>query len=75
VIYNYLNNIILEFLIPDLKLVSSIALDSFLFRHEAENVKVFLPENIDLIFSIFTRFILPISMWFLVWLKLKEKQV
>ena len=75
ILFDYLNNFILALLIPDINLVSSIALDSFLFNHEAENVKVFLPANIDFASSIFTRFLLPVSMWFLVWLKLKEKQV
>ncbi|MFK7775816.1 MAG: hypothetical protein AB8F94_27080 [Saprospiraceae bacterium] len=75
ILFNYLNNLILEMLIPEVNLVSSIALDSFLFHHETENVTVFLPENIDLATAVFTKFLLPISMWFLVWLKLKEKQV
>lgn len=75
ILFDYLNNFILELLIIDANIVSSIALDSFLFHHETENITVSLPENIDLAFVIFTRFLLPISMWFLVWLKLKEKQV
>ena len=75
ILFNYLNNFILELLIPNVNLVSSVAMDSFLFHHEAENVTVFLPESIDLVSAIFTRFLLPVSMWFLVWLKLKEKQV
>jgi hypothetical protein len=75
VAFNYLNNMILEFLIPNIKVSSSIAFDSFQFTHQGENVKVFLPDSLDFICSVFIRLILPISMWFLVWLKLKEKQV
>jgi len=75
VAFNYLNNLILELLIPNMKVVSSIPFDSFQFVHQGENVQVFLPNWLDVIFSVFIRILLPILMWFLVWLKLKEKQV
>lgn len=73
--FNYLNNLMIELLIPNMKVVSSIPFDSFQFIHQGENVQVFLPSKIDQICSFFVRILLPILMWFLVWLKLKEKQV
>jgi len=75
VVFNYLNNMMLESLIPNMKVVSSIAFDSFQFVHQGENVKVFLPNNVDIVCSFFIRILLPVLIWFLVWLKLKEKQV
>ena len=75
VLFNYINSFILELLIPDMSVVSSIAFDSFLFRHQGENVKVLLPENVDSINSIFIRIILPVLIWITVGLKLKEKQI
>lgn len=73
--FNYLNNLILELLIPNMKVTSSIPFNSFQFLHQGENVQVFLPNEIGVICSVFVRILLPILMWFLVWLKLKEKQV
>lgn len=75
ILFNTLNNLILEFLIPEMSVVSSVAFDSFQFVHLGENIKVFLPEQAELIGAVFVRGILPISIWFIVWLKLKEKEV
>ena len=72
---NYCNNLILGFLISDETIVSSIPFDSFLFSNKGENVKVFLFEKADLFNSIFIRGIIPIAIWLLVWLKLKEKEI
>lgn len=75
VLLNYINGFILSTLIPDANIVSNIAFDSFLFSHHGENVKVFLSENIDFYSALFVRIILPVVIWFLVWLKLKEKEI
>jgi len=72
---NYINTMMIELLIPNMKVVSSIPFDSFQFSQYGENIKVFLPDHIDYLSTVFIRLILPIVMWFLVWLKLKEKQV
>ncbi|TVZ55006.1 hypothetical protein OD91_0247 [Lutibacter sp. Hel_I_33_5] len=72
---NYINTLILQSLIPEASIVSSTAFDSFLFRHEGENIKVSLFGSSDVISSVFVRFVIPISIWFTVWLKLKEKQI
>lgn len=75
IVFNSINTLMLEFLIPDMSVISSSAFDSFQFIHQGENIKVFLPEHADVISSIFVRGMLPVSIWFVVWLKLKEKQV
>ena len=75
VAFNYINTLMLKFLIPEANVVSSTAFDSFLFRHQGENLKVLLLGNSDVLSSIFVRVILPILIWFAVWLKLKEKQI
>lgn len=75
ILFNTLNNLILESLIPEMSVVSSAAFDSFQFMHQGENIKVFLPEQADFLSAVFVRGILPISIWFIVWLKLKEKEV
>ncbi|MDF1699085.1 MAG: hypothetical protein P1U56_24745 [Saprospiraceae bacterium] len=72
---NYLNNVILEILIPNMNVVSSIPFSSFQFVNNGENIHVFLPTHTDRITSIFVRLLLPITLWFLVWMKLKEKQI
>jgi hypothetical protein len=72
---NYLNGWLLSFLIPEATIVSTIAFDSFLFSHHGENVKVFLPDNINLYSALFVHAFLPIALWILVWLKLKEKEI
>lgn len=74
-VFNFINETMLGMLIPEAKIVSSITFDSFLFSHQGENIKVFLLEKQDLISSIFIRFMLPIAIWFLVWFKLKEKEI
>ena len=75
VILNYVNTLILEFLIPDAKIVSSITFDSFLFSHQGENVKVLLLGSSEVLSAIFVRAVLPIFIWVAVWLKLKEKEI
>ncbi|WP_394748949.1 hypothetical protein [Spongiimicrobium salis] len=75
IVFNYINTLLLEFLIPEVTIVSSLAFDNFQFTNLGENIKVFLPEQADLMSSIFVRAILPISIWSIVWLKLKEKEV
>ena len=73
--FNYINKIILQFLIPEAAIVSSTAFDSFLFSNEGENIKVSLLGDTNLLSSVFVRVILPLAIWFTVWLKLKEKQI
>ncbi len=73
--FNYINTVILEFLIPEISVVSSTAFDSFLFSHQGENIKVSLLKNTNTLSSIFVRVVLPVSIWFAVWLKLKEKEI
>lgn len=74
-LFNYINTTILEFLIPETTLISSVAFDSFLFSHQGENIKVLLTEKADIPSWIFVNVVLPISIWFAVWLKLKEKEI
>lgn len=74
-LFNYINLLLLNFLIPEISVVSSTAFDSFLFTHHGENIKVLLVEKADLFSSLFVRAVLPISIWFAVWLKLKEKEI
>ncbi|SDQ75291.1 hypothetical protein [Flagellimonas zhangzhouensis] len=75
IILNYLNGLLLSLLIPEANIVSSITFDSFLFSHHGENVKVFLSDHINFYSALFVRIILPIALWVLVWLKLKEKEI
>ena len=75
VVFNYINTQLLELLLPETKIVSSIAFDSFLFSHHGENIKVMLPNHVNTISSVFIRVLLPISIWFAVGFKLKEKEI
>lgn len=75
ILFNYINTLILEFLLPETSVVSCIAFDSFLFSHQGENVKVLLFEKADGLTSLFVRAVLPVSIWFAVGLKLKEKEI
>lgn len=75
IIFNYLNHLLLDLLLPEATIISSIAFDSFLFLNHGENLKVFLPEGADIFSAIFVHFILPVAVWYLVWLKLKEKEI
>jgi len=75
ILFNYLNMLILKFKIPEISVVSSIAFDNFLFSHQGENIRVSLFDHANLISSIFIKVVLPISIWFAVWLKLKEKEI
>ncbi|MDW3647624.1 MAG: hypothetical protein R8P61_11200 [Bacteroidia bacterium] len=72
---NFLNNTLLDILIPEVPVLSSILFDSFLFSHQGENIKVAMLGPVDLLSSLFVRLILPFSLWIAVWLKLKEKEV
>lgn len=73
--FNYINTLMLEVLIPEASVVSTIPFDSFLFSHQGENIKVFLFTEANMVSSLFVRVVLPISIWFAVWLKLKEKEI
>lgn len=75
VLFNYINQAILAFLMPSASIVSGISFDSFLFSHGGENIKVFLLESADLVTALFVRVILPVSLWFAVYLKLTEKEI
>lgn len=72
---NYVNNGLLSILIPEASVVSSLVFDSFLFSHQGENIKVMMSGSTDIISTLFVRLVMPLSLWFAVWLKLKEKQV
>ena len=72
---NFINNGMLALLMPGISILSSILLDSFLFYNQGENITVTLSHSTELLATIFARIILPISLWFAVWLKLREKQV
>lgn len=73
--FNYINGLMLQFLIPEASVVSSIPFDSFLFSHQGENVTVFLSEKTELWTSLFVKVVFPISIWVAVWLQLKEKEI
>ncbi len=75
ILFNYANTLILQSLIPEANVVSTTVFDSFLFRHEGENITVSLSTHSDFLSAVFVRFILPVAIWFTVWLKLKEKQI
>ncbi|MEM6800563.1 MAG: hypothetical protein AAF696_04115 [Bacteroidota bacterium] len=72
---NFLNNSLLSILIPDASIISSTLFDSFLFSHQGENIKVALSGQSDMLAASFLRLILPLSLWFAIWLKLKEKEI
>ena len=75
ILLNYINGFMLSVLIPEANIVSNIAFDSFLFSHYGENINVSLLENTDFYNVLFVRVLMPIAIWFLVWLKLKEKEI
>ncbi len=74
-LFNYINMLLLNFLIPEISIISSTAFDSFLLSHQGENIKVSLVGEANLFSSLFVRVVLPISIWVAVWLKLKEKEI
>lgn len=72
---NLMNNSLLSILIPEASILSSTLFDSFLFSHQGENIKVAMLDQSDFIAALFVRLIMPLALWFAVWLKLKEKEI
>ena len=75
VLLNYLNQCLLYLMLPEYEIISATMFDSFQFGYLGNVIKVVLPESIEGLSRLFIRCILPLSLWTLVWLKLKEKQV
>lgn len=75
VLLNALNNISLEYMIPDLSVTSSMPLKSFQFRQSGENVHVQLPEATQAVVAPFLWTLTPLFLWGITWLKIKEKEI
>ena len=75
ILLNLFNNFTLEQMIPDLSVTSSMPFNGFQFRHAGENVHVLLPsaERAAIMPSIWL--VLPIALWGITWLKIKEKEI
>lgn len=75
VLLNTLNNLSLEYLIPDLSVTSSMPFSSFQFRQSGENIHVQLPAptRARLMPALWT--LLPLFLWGITWLKVKEKEI
>ena len=75
ILLNGFNNFSLEYMIPDLRVTSSMPFSGFQFRHAGENVHVLLPAATRALLMPFLWVLLPLSLWCITWLKLKEKQI
>ncbi|GAB5525284.1 MAG: hypothetical protein Roseis2KO_31560 [Roseivirga sp.] len=75
VLFNAINNLSLEYMIPDLSVTSSIPFNSFQFRQAGENIHVQLPEATQATLMLFIWTLLPLFLWAITWLKIKEKQI
>ena len=73
VLLNTINNMTLEFMIPDLSVTSSMPLRSFLFRQAGENIQVNLPTAIQGVVSLCTWTLIPLFLWTITLLKVKEE--
>lgn len=75
VFLNYFNNWMIESMIPDMTVTSSGLLSSFQFVYQGENVYVNLPDAPAAVISFCEQFILPLLLWGIAWLRLKEKEI
>ncbi|MCV6629461.1 MAG: hypothetical protein OIF50_06345 [Flavobacteriaceae bacterium] len=74
-VFGYANGFILQLLLPEVNILSSMAFDHFLFAHLGENIKVSLDPVNNWWSSLFVRGFFPLAIWVAVWLKLKEKEI
>lgn len=72
---NTLNNTLLEYMIPDLSVTSSMPWSSFQFRQSGENIHVNLPNKTQAILTPFIWTLTPVFLWVITWLKVKEKEI
>lgn len=75
ILLNTFNNFTLEYMIPDLSVTSSMPFSSFQFRHSGENIHVLLPSSTRAAFMPFLWTLLPLALWGITWLKIKEKEI
>lgn len=75
ILLNTFNNFTLEYMIPDLSVTSSMPFSSFQFRHSGENIHVLLPSSTRAAFMPFLWILLPLALWGITWLKIKEKEI
>lgn len=75
VLLNSANNMIIESMIPNLSVTSSMLFSSFQFRQSGENILVQLPASIQTVITPLIWTLLPLALWAITWLKLKEKQI
>jgi len=47
----------------------------FQFRHEGENVYVYLPDSVQTIVSIFSNYILPVILYYIIYEKFRETEI
>jgi hypothetical protein len=75
IIYNYANLFLITAITGIDTIESATPMDSFIFSHENENIYVTLPAAWNTFFEILNKVILPLSLWVICWLKLKEKEI
>ena len=75
VIQYHLNDFMLELMIPEVTVTSSMPLGGFQFVDQGENVYVSLPEGVGEFNDFCVRYLLPLLLWSIAWLRLKEKEV
>ena len=75
ILLNLFNNFTLEYMMPDLTVVSSMPFNGFQFRHSGDNVHVLLPAATRAAFMPFLWVLLPLALWGITWLKIKEKEI
>jgi len=75
ILLNLFNNAMLEYMIPDLNVTSSMPFNSFQFRHLGENIHVLLPSSARASFMPVLWVLLPVALWGITWLKIKEKEI
>ena len=75
ILLNLFNNFTLEYMMPDLKVVSSMPFNGFQFRHAGENVHVLLPPATRASVMPVLWGLLPLALWGITWLKIKEKEI
>lgn len=75
VLLNAINNMVIELMIPDVSVSSSMLFSSFQFRQSGENIHVQLPQNTQAILTPLIWALTPLFLWTITWLKIKEKEI
>lgn len=71
---NYANNLLLAFMTGEKGIDGGGLYNYFQFRHDGENVYIYIPAKIQTIVTIYFQYLLPISLYYIIYLKFRETE-